>query len=112
MPTSSARPAESPLTCLEVVVAWGDAVLHVAHSTPPRSFFVGPRHADHDDGGVPDFVLPAAIAGTRRVPILSVERDGSIWFVPLPGALGDGHRTALTPGSRASMRLGSLTIHA
>jgi len=57
---------ELPSPCLEINVRWGASVLHTAHLSPPRSFYVG------EDG---DCFLPPSILGVPRAPLILVEGD-------------------------------------
>src|SRR5262245_29625655 len=40
-PAVPAEECELPVAAVEVMIRWGATVLHVAHLTPVRSFFVG-----------------------------------------------------------------------
>ena len=40
-PDVAPEEVEVPVSSVEVMVRWGNAVLEVAHLTPPRSFYVG-----------------------------------------------------------------------
>lgn len=60
---------------IEVVIAWGDNVLHVAHLTPPRSFFVG-------DARGSDFVIPREKLGAPLLQLLRVEGDAVTLAIP------------------------------
>jgi pSer/pThr/pTyr-binding forkhead associated (FHA) protein len=72
------------LAAIEVMIMWDTNVLHVAHLTPPRSFFVGeeqmgPVHCD--------FFVPSETLGTTRAPIV-LARGGSATLVILPRSTG------------------------
>lgn len=67
-PAVPAVEVESGARALEVVVKWGDSTLHVAHLSPPRSFFVG-EHAD--------YALSEVELGAERHAIVTVD-DGKI----------------------------------
>jgi hypothetical protein len=110
---------------LDVLVRWGASVLHVAHLAPPRTFHVGV--APHEC----DCVLPASLLGASRVPLVVVDRRGSVWLVVLPGATGTiavpgqpeaalapggddaapgAYRVRLPPGSSATLTLGGVVV--
>jgi hypothetical protein len=49
-----------------ITVLWGTTVLHVAHLSPPRPFYVG-----HGDGV--DYLLPVELCAAERAAIVEVE---------------------------------------
>jgi hypothetical protein len=63
---------------IEVMVLWGSNVLHVAHLAPPRDFFLG----ESSESDVCDFLLPAALLGAERVPLVLGGSDGPRLVVP------------------------------
>lgn len=69
---------------VEVMVLWGSNVLHVAHLSPPRDFFLG-ESTGHQ--GACDFLIPAALLGAERIPLLLGGADGPRLVVP-PGVGG------------------------
>ena len=69
---------------LEVTILWGDSVIHVAHLSPPRSFYVG---EDSRPGATTDFLIPAEKLGTGRAPLVLVEA-GTVRVVVPGGASG------------------------
>ncbi len=72
------------VSAVEVLVKWDTNVLHVAHLSPIRSFYVGER----DEKGDPcDFLLPADVLGAARTPIV-IERAGGASLVVPRGATG------------------------
>lgn len=71
-------------TVVEVLITWGTSVLHVAHLTPPRSFFVSHRGAAQPG----DCVLPDDVIGAGRTPIVLALPDGSVSVTVLAGAAG------------------------
>jgi hypothetical protein len=81
--------------CLEILVSWGTNVLHVAHLSPPRSFYVGERTAEH---APIDYLIPADVLGDDRLPVVLV-RGPELGVVVPPGARGHvdcgGSRIAL-----------------
>ena len=71
-------------TVVEVLITWGTSVLHVAHLTPPRSFFVSHQAAAQTG----DCVLPDDAIGAGRTPVVLVAPDGSVSVTVLAGAAG------------------------
>jgi len=65
---------ESGATAVEVMVMWDQSILHVAHLSPPRSFYVGEEMCD--------YFVPTEKLGTTRAPI--VLADPSRVMVVLP----------------------------
>lgn len=84
-PSVPAEECEVDAASVEIVIRWGATVLHVAHLTPPRSFFVGEDAGK--DAGV-DFSLPAAKLGASRLPVVRKTADGSARIVIPAGAKG------------------------
>ncbi len=72
------------VSAIEVMIKWDTNVLHVAHLSPIRSFFVGERDVK---GQACDFLLPADVLGAARTPVV-VERAGGAWLVVPRGATG------------------------
>ena len=66
-PAVPAAEIEQSDEAIEIMVLWGSSVLHVAHLSPPRSFYVGEEHAD--------FVLPENAIGAKRLPVVLVSED-------------------------------------
>jgi len=75
---------EVNVPAVEVMVMWGDVVLHVSHLSPPRSFYVGEEQGKNL---VNDYFIPAEKLGATRVPVVVVS-GGSVAAVVLPGAKG------------------------
>jgi TonB family protein len=76
---------ETAASAAEVVIMWGDlSVLHVAHLSPPRSFYVGEPSA----GKAPDYLIDGGVLGGDRVPVV-VEAGGNVAVVVPPGAEGE-----------------------
>jgi hypothetical protein len=69
---------------VEVRVLWGANVLHVAHLSPPRTFYVG-ESAEAE--GECDYSLSAQILGATRIPLVSTGPGGTRLIIP-PGAGG------------------------
>jgi hypothetical protein len=70
--------------CLEVMVSWGANVLHVAHLSPPRSFYLGERTSEN---APIDFFVPAEVLGEDRRPLVIV-RGAELGLVVPSGARG------------------------
>jgi hypothetical protein len=81
----SAEEVESTQTTIEVRILWGATVLHVAHLTPPRAFYVG---ESTDEEGDCDYSIAGAILGARRIPVVVPGRDGARLIIP---ARAGGH---------------------
>ncbi len=83
-PPVPAEECELPVAAVEVMIRWGAAVLHVAHLTPVRSFWVG---EDLGKGQKSDFFLPEEKLGARRLPLV-LAREGAVVLVIPAGATG------------------------
>jgi hypothetical protein len=87
-PPLDARELDSTETALEIVIIWGGAsVLHVAHLSPPRAFYLG------DDAQRDDFLIGADTLGSERLPIV-LESNGDLSLVVPRGAAGEIERGA------------------
>ncbi|HLM76117.1 MAG TPA: FHA domain-containing protein, partial [Polyangiaceae bacterium] len=84
-PEVPAEEVEVPVSAVEIMIRWGNTVLHVASLTPPRSFYVG---EDQGKDARSDFMLPEGALGASRAPIVIAGSDGIISVVILPGAKG------------------------
>lgn len=71
---------ETHSAAIEVMVKWDTNTLHVAHNSPPKSFFVG------EEPGA-DYFVPSEVLGTTRAPIV-VARGVSAALVMLPRSTG------------------------
>ncbi len=85
------NPAEvdSHESAVEVVIMWGDlSILHVAHLSPPRSFYVG--EATDSKGKVStDFLIGSEVLNNaERLPV-TVEAGAGVAVVIPQGAYGD-----------------------
>lgn len=69
---------------VEVMVLWDQSILHVAHLTPPRSFYVG-EEAGRNVGC--DYFVPAEKLGTTRAPIV-LANSSTVSVVILPRSAG------------------------
>ncbi|MRG94847.1 AgmX/PglI C-terminal domain-containing protein [Polyangium spumosum] len=74
---------------IEIMILWGDSILHVAHLSPARPFHVGEENAD--------FVIPSATLGASRLPVVLVGADGKARVVVPASAKG----SIETEGKRA-----------
>ncbi|HEY3500783.1 MAG TPA: AgmX/PglI C-terminal domain-containing protein [Polyangiaceae bacterium] len=100
---------ELGVDALEVTVCWGTSVLHVAHLSPPRAFFVG-----HGEGL--DYALPREAAPFERAAVVEVA-GGEVYAVAPGGAAlsvrGGGaveSRVALKADTNVEMALGAFTL--
>lgn len=84
---------ETHAAAIEVMVKWDQNTLHVAHNSPPKSFFVG------EEPGA-DYFVPSEVLGTTRAPVV-VARGVSATLVMLPRSSG----TVEIPGE------GTVTFH-
>ena len=75
---------EVNVPAVEVMVMWGDMVLHVSHLSPPRNFYVGEEQGKNLSS---DYFIPAEKLGTSRAPIV-LASGGNVALVLLPGAKG------------------------
>ncbi len=67
LPMLDASEVESTDRAIEIVIRWGQDILHIEHLDRPRAFTVG------EEGS--DFVLPAKSLADKRAPIVHVEGD-------------------------------------
>ncbi|MBI2395118.1 MAG: AgmX/PglI C-terminal domain-containing protein [Deltaproteobacteria bacterium] len=81
---SSDEVERAGVPAVEVMVLWDATILHVAHLTPPRSFYVGEEEGKNV--GV-DYRMPSEKLGSTRMPVL-VAAGGSAAAVLPPGAKG------------------------
>lgn len=96
-PALEASECELPgVPSLEVMILWGDTVLHVAHLTPPRAFHVG--ETSTPDAPC-DFILPAKHVGASRAQLVEII-DG------VPHVQGQ----RLEPGACSAIKLGDVTV--
>lgn len=93
-PAVPAEECERDVASVEVVIRWGATVLHVAHLTPPRSFYVGEGASKASKC---DFFLPEEKLGTSRMPLLRKAQDGDVHLVIPAGATG----SLTTPDGKA-----------
>lgn len=85
------NPAEvdSHESAVEVMIMWGDlSILHVAHLSPPRSFYVG-ESTDAKGRLTTDFLIGSQVLNNvDRLPV-TVESGAGVAVVIPPGAYGD-----------------------
>jgi pSer/pThr/pTyr-binding forkhead associated (FHA) protein len=75
---------ETAATAVEVTLMWGDlSILHVAHLSPPRSFYIGEKSG----ATTPDYLVGSEVIGTDRMPIVAEIGGNSAVIVPA-GATG------------------------
>jgi hypothetical protein len=70
---------------VEVMIMWGDVVLHVQHLTPPRNFYVGEEEGKNL---ACDYFIPQEKLGTTRAPIVLAGQGLGVSLVVLPRAKG------------------------
>jgi hypothetical protein len=75
---------QTGVEAVEITTLWGDGVLHVAHLSPPKSFYVGEEQKKHL---ACDLFIPAERLGTTRMPVVLADRSGTRLVIP-PGASG------------------------
>ena len=115
-PVDASECEELGTEAVEVTVLWGENVLHVAHLSPPRAFYVG-----HGEGAPVDYVLPAELAPFARAAV--VELSGGMPHAVAPrgatlavlaGAVNVASATdgsvPLGPGARVDVRVGALSF--
>jgi hypothetical protein len=90
-PDVPADEVEVPVSSVDILIRWGNTVLHVASLTPPRSFYVGEEQTD--------CFIPAGALGASRAPIVLAGSDGILSVVLLPGAKGTIELTGSAPMS-------------
>jgi pSer/pThr/pTyr-binding forkhead associated (FHA) protein len=81
---SSEEVEDKSIAAVEVVIQWGESVLHIAHLSPIRSFYVGEEESNHAQC---DFFLPSEKLGTARTPLVVVEQ-GTTYAVFPAGSKG------------------------
>lgn len=120
---------------IEVMILWGDAVLHVVHLSPPRSFYVGEEEGKNL---ACDYFIPQEKLGTTRAPVVLAQPGAGVSMVLLPRAKGmielpgqpkmkieeaiqqgrvqacaelsGAHQIALPPGSKVRMEMDNLVF--
>lgn len=104
---------------IDIEIRWGTSILLATHLSPPRSVTVG------EQSGC-DCLLPAALLGVRRAPIVIVDPSGSTWLCVLPNAsasapldeararphpeIRGARLVPFPPGSRVSFEIGSVAF--
>lgn len=69
---------------VEVMILWGENIIHAQHLTPPRNFYVGEEQGKQF---TVDFFIPSEKIGTTRMPVV-VGDAGSVAVVLPQGAQG------------------------
>jgi len=132
-PDVNPRDVEIPnTTAVEIVILWGDTVLHVAHLLPPKGFVVGESSCKET---ACDFFVPEEVLGVARMALVVencpvptiVVPAGATGSLELPGeahmpiqqaaqrgvasfALAGGRELQLPVGARAQFQLGDFTF--
>lgn len=75
---------ESHESAIEVMILWGDNVLHAQHLKPPRNFYVGEEQGKQF---TVDFFVPSEKIGTTRMPVVIGGVGGAAVVLP-QGATG------------------------
>lgn len=88
-PAVNPSEVDSHESAVEVVIMWGDlSILHVAHLSPPRSFYVG-EAADAKGRVTTDFLIGSEVLNNAdRLPV-TVESGAGVAVVIPNGAYGD-----------------------
>ena len=81
---SSDEVEHAGIPAVEVMVLWEHTIIHVAHLTPPRSFYVG---EEEGKGSGVDYRMPSEKLGSTRMPVI-IAHGGSAAAVIPPGAKG------------------------
>jgi hypothetical protein len=76
-PEVSREECEVAAGAVEVKILWAATVLHVAHLSPPGSFYLG------ETG---DYLIPEEKLGASRAPLVIADDAGAVRVVLLPGA--------------------------
>ncbi len=69
---------------VEVMVLWGENVLHVNHLTPPRNYYVGEEQGKQFSV---DFFIPSEKLGTTRMPVVIGDASSAAVVIP-QGSVG------------------------
>lgn len=83
-PPVATEEVESANLAVEVMVLWDQSILHVAHLSPPRSFYVGEEQGSNVGC---DYFVPSEKLGTTRAPIV-LANSSAVNVVLLPRAAG------------------------
>jgi len=87
-PAPSADEVETGDRAVEVMVMWGDnAVLHVDHLNPIRSYYVG-EATDAKGKSTTDYLIGSELLGSERMPVM-VDAGGNPAVVIPQGATGE-----------------------
>jgi hypothetical protein len=97
-PAVTTEECERESLAIEILIRWGESVLHVAHLTPPRSFSVGETQGKDAPA---DFFLPEEKLGAARLPLLIVDGDADALLVIPAHATG---KISLSDGASMSVK--------
>ena len=92
---------ETAASAIEVRVLWGRNLLHIAHLSPVRSFYVGESAGK---GNTVDYTIPQAKLGASRIAIVEAAGGSAVAVVP-PNAGGwveAGNNQGRTPLQQAA----------
>ena len=132
-PDVSPEEVELPhVQAAEVMVLWGTNVLHVAHLSPPRNFYVG---EEQGKAFTSDFFIPAEKLGTQRMPVVIGDQSSIAVVIPQQATgeveaadgsrmsldqarrqagpcaeLAGAHQLPLGPGGKARVQLGDIVF--
>ena len=114
-PALAADEVETAAEAVEVMVRFGTTVLHVAHLSPPRPFWLGEANAD--------VVVPEEKLGATRLPIVLTDAAGAPrlmvpasarGWIQAPGQMSTkvsgAAEVAITTGLKAELEIGGVTI--
>lgn len=116
----------------EVMILWGTNVLHVAHLSPPRNFYVG---EEQGKAFTCDFFIPAEKLGATKVPVVVGDQSSISVVIPQQaqgeiegadgsrltldearaqaqpcGELPGAHQLALAGGTKARIQMGDIVF--
>lgn len=122
----------SHVQAAEIMILWGTNVLHVAHLTPPRNFYVG---EDQGKAFTCDFFIPKEKLGVTKMPVVVGDQTSISVVIPqhaqgeLEGADGSrmsldqaraqaqpcselpgAHQLALAAGTKARIQMGDIVF--
>ncbi len=83
-PVSDSECEDPTASAVELTILWGTTILHVAHLTPPRAFWLG----EASNKAAPcDFVIPSEKLGATRAPLIAMEHGEPRLIVPAAAKL-------------------------
>lgn len=95
-----ASEVETEASAIDIVIKWGDSILHTAHLAPPRAFCVGEEGAD--------FFLPSEKLGASRVAIVDVDASGAVVVGEARAPLAFGAKTKLVFAGNVTIEVASV----